>query len=165
MKAKIMILVGIALMLVGGAFAYIGVPMINPFVLDLAPGESGVATVDVKSDDTYNLSINCTIVKDDGTPEEITNGACGGSDEITVTFDDDSILIPGLSGDQTKGLKNALGSEAEEGVTYRYTVRAGNELSEGAVTADVNTIPEFKTIGAGIILVGAGIAYSRFRKK
>ena len=145
------------------ALSYI-VITIDPWELELMPGNSDTITATVTSDELYDITILCDIDKYDSGGsylETITNGAsdCGGTPEIII---EDEV------GDESGidyGIDISLSPSVDDTYTYRYTVGALGDYTVGAVTADVNTIPEFSAITAGIALGGAGLAFWRLRRR
>ena len=154
------------------ALSYI-VITIDPWELELMPGNSDTITATVTSDELYDITILCDIDKYDSGGsylETITNGAsdCGGTPEIIIELSGGGVIIEDEVGDESGidyGIDISLSPSVDDTYTYRYTVGALGDYTVGAVTADVNTIPEFSAITAGIALGGAGLAFWRLRRR
>ncbi len=154
----------------GVAFAYISIA-VSPSQIEILPGESSIVTATVTSNENYDMSIDCEIneFSEDGTfLGTVINDAEGCEEspaDIKVTFANGGILLESLSNDTSEELTVTLDSSVEEGRTYKYKVRAGDEYSEASVTADVNVIPEFSTLAALTALLGTGVVFIFLRRK
>lgn len=174
---KLFTLFIVVLMLVAPVYAYIIITVSDPEI-DLLPGESAELTATIDSNEQYNLRILCDIDKYDSSGnfiETVGNEADGCdygdyaddaiNSGVTVEFTDGTVIHPDQSGDTTHDYVVILDQGVEPGYEYRYIIGAKNSYSGGAVTADINVVPEFGTITAAIALGGAGLTYWRLRRK
>lgn len=138
-------------------------------IVTITPGLVNMATTDDKdviaciSDGAGTPAVGLDLTVTPWCKDENSNGFCGGGDtffppEFTPTV----TSIPAktnLSGCGTVHLKTV----AAPGGQYAYKVNGEDAGVEVASGTGIVLIPEFTTIGAGLVLAGAG--YYMYRKR
>ena len=127
---------------------------ITPENLQIFPPNTQYATVKITPDNTYNLTIDNLICKDNGSGCVPLINPCS---EISIVFNNTGNLSATTDLDGKAIIKITLSSSAQRGTVYRYYV---NETSN-SITARTTAIPEFSIILLMMLMYLSLLSYKK----